>query len=98
MSFKLVRTCAPALRALVYGIAILSAAAGQGIAADSTGGEPKLLLLPIVVHSSEDPEYLRNGLSDMLTSRFSRIGGLELIREEGLDSGTTDLEEALEEK
>lgn len=95
MSFELVRTYAIALRALVCGFAILCAAAGQGIAADSNGGEPKLLLLPIVVHSSEDPEYLRNGLSDMLTARFSRIGGLKLIREDDLDSGTTDLEEAL---
>ena len=35
---------------------------------------PKLLLLPILVHSAEDPTYLREGLEDMLTARLQRIG------------------------
>lgn len=58
-------------------------------------GAPKILLLPIVVHSSEDPEYLRNGLADMLNARFSRIGGLELIRADNPEKGTTKLDKAL---
>lgn len=61
------------------------------IAAQPVTAKPKLLLLPIVVHSSEDPEYVRAGLSDMLAARFSRIGALQLIRESGLADGTTDL-------
>ena len=58
-------------------------------------GDPKLLLLPIVVHSSEDPEYLRNGLADMLGARFARIGALDLIRPDSASRGTTKLDEAL---
>jgi hypothetical protein len=57
--------------------------------------DPKILLLPIVVHSSEDPEYLRNGLADMLNARFSRIGGLEVIRPDDPEKGTTKLDHAL---
>jgi TolB-like protein len=57
---------------------------------------PKLLLLPIQVHSSEDPEYLRAGLADMLTARFARIGALELIRVDDPAMGTSDLRRALE--
>lgn len=56
--------------------------------------EPRLLLLPIVVHSAEDPDYLRAGLSDMLASRFERIGALDLIRGQPDGTGTTDLDEA----
>jgi hypothetical protein len=59
-------------------------------------GDPKILLLPIVVHSSEDPEYLRNGLADMLNARFSRIGGLEIIRPDDPEKGTTNLDHALD--
>lgn len=61
-------------------------------AADAAG--PRLLLLPIVVHSSEDPDYLRAGLSDMLAARFERIGALDLLRAEEDEDGTTDPEEA----
>lgn len=57
---------------------------------------PKLLLLPIVVHSAEDPTYLREGLSDMLTARLSRIGALELVALEANVQGTTQLARARE--
>lgn len=56
---------------------------------------PRLLLLPIVVHSAEDPDYLRSGLSDMLASRFERIGALDLVRAEAGERGTTDPDRAL---
>lgn len=62
-------------------------------AAPASAG-PRLLLLPIVVHSSEDPDYLRAGLSDMLASRFERIGALDLVRGEIDGRGTTDPDEA----
>ncbi|MFK7895912.1 MAG: hypothetical protein AB8G23_08765 [Myxococcota bacterium] len=68
------------------------------IFADSAAayGEPKLLLLPIVVHSAEDPAYLREGLNDMLMARLSRIGALDLIEAEGkvAERGTSELEKA----
>ena len=92
MSFEQFRPSRDGLCALVFTLAVLSATPDPGIAAD---GDPKLLLLPFVVHSAEDPEYLRDGLSDMLTARFSRIGALELVRHNDPDQGTTDLAKAL---
>jgi TolB-like protein len=62
---------------------------------DAKGAEPKLLMLPFVVHSAEAPEYVRGGLSDMLSARFERIGGLELLREEDPEKGTSNLKTAL---
>jgi TolB-like protein len=79
--------------AWVLVFAVLVATPNPGIAAERI---PKLLLLPIVVHSSEDPGYVRNGLGDMLRSRFSRIGGLDLVRPEDPIQGTTDRAKALE--
>jgi TolB-like protein len=79
-------------RGLAAAVAFLCLAPGLGIAATAN---PKLLLLPIVVHSAEDPEYLRDGLYDMLTARFSRIGALDLVARSDSDQGTTDLTRAL---
>ena len=56
--------------------------------------EPRLLMLPIVVHSAEDPDYLRSGLSDMLAARFERIGALDLVRGDMDSRGTTDVDKA----
>jgi hypothetical protein len=47
------------------------------------------------VHSAEDPEYLRDGLSDMLAARFDRLGALDLVRLPTEGRGTTDLQKAL---
>ena len=60
------------------------------------GSEPKLLLLPILVHSAEDPTYLREGLEDMLTARLDRIGALDLIEADPNTKGTTQLARARE--
>ncbi len=57
---------------------------------------PKLLLLPFIVHSAEDPGYLRDGLADMLTARLSRIGAIELVALEPKVQGTTQLARARE--
>lgn len=62
-------------------------------AADTS--RPKLLLLPIVVHSAESPEYVRDGLADMLSARFSRIGAVELIKVDDPERSTTRLDEAV---
>lgn len=74
-----------ALATVLVAVAAFAAPASAG---------PRLLLLPIVVHSSEDPDYLRAGLSDMLASRFERIGALDLVRGEIDGRGTTDPDEA----
>ena len=55
---------------------------------------PKILLLPILVHSAEDPTYLREGLDDMLTARLQRIGALDLIDLDPTTKGTTQLARA----
>ncbi|MEZ4330417.1 MAG: hypothetical protein R3F35_01585 [Myxococcota bacterium] len=60
----------------------------QAAAADAT---PKLLLLPIVVHSAEDPAYLREGLSDMLKARLDRIGAIDIVTPDANAPGTTQL-------
>ncbi|MEM9173810.1 MAG: hypothetical protein AAGC67_01135 [Myxococcota bacterium] len=74
-----------AVAAVLFSLAVFAAPASAA---------PRLLLLPIVVHSAEDPDYLRAGLSDMLASRFARIGALELVRGEADGRGTTDPDEA----
>lgn len=71
---------------------VATLAAGSGAAAAEP---PKLLMLPIVVHSAEDPNYLRAGLGDMLASRFERLGALRLEREVDAARGTTDPDEAI---
>jgi TolB-like protein len=58
--------------------------------------KPTLALLPMVVHSNEDPEYLRQGLSDMLTARFTKEALVQVIPIEDPGRATTDLDEALE--
>ncbi len=63
--------------------------------ASGAASEPRLLLLPVVVHSAEDPDYLRDGLADMLAARFDRIGALELVRSAPGARGTSDPERAL---
>jgi TolB-like protein len=54
----------------------------------------KLAILPIVVHSLDDKAYLEAGLADMLASRLGRVDGVAVIRVQGEDRGTTDLEAA----
>ena len=75
--------------AVATGLAV-SLAAGSALA----DPPPKLLLLPIVVHSAEDPTYLREGLADMLNARLARIGAIELLHGDPNTSGTTQLARA----
>jgi TolB-like protein len=56
----------------------------------------KIAMLPMVVHSSESPEYLRQGLADMLASRFEQLEVFEVIRVEDPRKATTRLATALE--
>lgn len=57
--------------------------------------KPRLLMLPIIVHSAESPDYVRGGLADMLSARFARTGALELVRVDDPARGTTQLEQAI---
>jgi TolB-like protein len=56
----------------------------------------RLAILPIVVHSADDPTYLRNGLADMLASRVEQSGRFEVIRVADLAAATTLLSRAIE--
>ena len=56
----------------------------------------KIAILPIVVHSADDPTYLRNGLADMISSRIEQAGGFEVIRVDDLDDATTRLPSAID--
>ncbi len=97
MFFKENQRQGPSRRWPIWAVLLcaLTVVGGTSDVAAAAEGTPKLLLLPIVVHSSEDPEYLRDGLADMLTARFSRIGALELVRNPEPDGrGTSDLDEA----
>ena len=78
--------------ALLFVFAALLAVAHPA-AAESA---PKLLLLPVLVHSAEDPTYLREGLDDMLTARLERIGALALVEPDPNMPGTTQLARARE--
>jgi hypothetical protein len=78
------------LAALLW--ALIAALPGAAFAVEP---QPKLLLLPFVVHSAEDPEYVRGGLADMLSARFNRVGAVELIRDDDPDHGTSSLNRAL---
>jgi TolB-like protein len=64
----------PRLRALVACAALLV----PGLA----GGEPRIAVLPVVVHSgASDSSYLSDGLSDMLSARLEQLGGMAVVRE-----------------
>jgi TolB-like protein len=56
----------------------------------------RIALLPMVVHSAENPNYVRRGLMDMMASRLERIRDLEVIRIDETSAATTNLEKALE--
>lgn len=84
------------LRLLVLAFG-LSASLSAGLAGPAAAGsEPKILLLPIVVHSAEDPAYLREGLADMLKARLDRIGAIDIVMPDPNALGTTQLVRARE--
>lgn len=79
-------------------IAAASAALLILVAASLAQGEGpvRIAILPIVVHSADDPTYLRNGLADMLSSRLEQAGGFEVVRIDDLAAATTRRSEAIE--
>ena len=58
---------------------------------------PRVAILPVVVHSAApDPSYLSDGLADMLAARLEQLGGMRVVRDDGEQSATTRLEDAIE--
>lgn len=62
----------------------------------SAAAAPKALIavLPVVVHSLDEREYLRKGIADMLSTRLSRSEDVVVIRVEDVGLATIDLETA----
>jgi TolB-like protein len=50
-----------------------------------------VVVLPVVVHSLDGDEYLREGLADMLASRLGRSPELAVLRIDDPELATTDL-------
>lgn len=74
---------------------ILAIVLSSPVGAPRAEQKPILVLLPIRVHSSENPVYLQEGLSDMLVARFRQGGVFELKEIKDPDQSTTDLTEAV---
>lgn len=67
------------------------------LASGSAGAEPRVAILPVVVHSGAmDPRYLSEGFSDMLAARLEQLGGMRVLREDDARAATTRLPEAIE--
>jgi hypothetical protein len=62
--------------------------------ASLAGPRARVAILPIVVHTLENKGFLQAGLADMLASRLGRLPGVAVIRVQGEDRATTDLETA----
>ena len=76
--------------ALVVAVVLLLLGVQQGVAGPPT----RVAILPIVVHTLEQKDYLRAGLADMLASRLGRFPRLAVIRVDGEEGATTDIEVA----
>jgi len=70
------------LAALLASLLLATAATAQA--------RRKVAILPIVVHSTEERDFLRLGLSDMLASRVGREQGVAVIRLDDPALATTD--------
>jgi outer membrane protein insertion porin family len=77
-----------AARLALVALALAASSAARGDA------RTRVALLPLVVHSGEEREYLRQGLSDMLVSRLGRETRLAVIPVDDPKTATTDAEEA----
>jgi TolB-like protein len=54
----------------------------------------RVAVLPVVVHSLEQREYLQNGIADMLSTRLERNDALAIVRVRDAAQATTDGEAA----
>jgi TolB-like protein len=90
---------APA-RACAWGWGLAVFASGVALLAATPAAAQervRILLLPMVVHSAEPPEYLRSGLGDMLASRLERIPDFDVVRLDEPDAGTTKIQKAVKQ-
>jgi TolB-like protein len=71
-------------------------AAALPLLAIAAGAAPKVrvAVLPVVVHSLEERDYLQNGIADMLSTRLEQSPGLTIVRVRDAAQATTDGEAA----
>ncbi|MBW2243363.1 MAG: hypothetical protein JRH01_15365 [Deltaproteobacteria bacterium] len=72
---------------VLFGLVLGMLSAAPAVADDN---RVRVAILPIVVHSTTDREYLRSGLADMLTSRLGREKGLAVLKLDDTELATTD--------
>ncbi len=77
---------------LASAVTVLGASGAQA-AADRV----KIAVLPVVVHSSESRQYLRDGIADMMSSRLEQVKELEVIRVDDESQATNRASEAIAE-
>ena len=82
-------------RAVLALAAFLSATTLLDASAALAQQKPRIVLLPIVVHSAENPDYLRRGLADMLVSRFTQVGVFEVLHLDDPKYATTRIQVAI---
>ena len=77
---------------------VVAAAVLVGLAAAAQAqedGRPEIAVIPVVVHSSEDPQYLRAGIEDMLVARLEQVGALQVQRVTDISKATTQVDVAI---
>ena len=80
-------------------VARLSALLGTVLlcASASAGDRTRIVILPIVVHSSaSNSSYVSRGITDMISSRLEQTGRVQVERVEDPAAATTDLNKALD--
>jgi TolB-like protein len=74
-------------RTLAAALPLLAVAAGAQ-------PKPRVAVLPVVVHSSEQQDYLQSGIADMLATRLEQSPNLVVVRVRDTAVATTDGEAA----
>ncbi len=79
-------------RDLLMALVMLGLLVAQGSAA---GPKRTVAILPIVVNATQEREFLRSGLADMLASRLGQEDGIAVMRIDDLELATTKPADAL---
>jgi TolB-like protein len=68
-----------------------------GLAPATASAVPRIALVPIVVHSStSEPQYLSDGLAEMLSARLEQSGEIAVIRVDSPSGPTTRIDAVLD--
>jgi TolB-like protein len=74
-------------KSLLLAIICLAVFAAIGFVIKAVAAEPKrIALLPFKINAEKDMSFLQNGIFDMLTSRLSKEGEVEVINRQNAES------------